>query len=110
MKFFFIDKIAYIIYYCYCFCLYVSCLIISLFSRFHVNRRLISRNLYAITPCLRQMLSLWQTTYTKLSFINADNLLSHVGTFDLVEFIVSNHHEMHGTQFSCVCSMFTIKY
>lgn len=59
--------------------------------RIHVNRRLIGRNLYAITPCLRQMLSLWQTTYTKLSFVNADALLSHAGAFDLVEFIVSNH-------------------
>ncbi|XP_031619236.1 LOW QUALITY PROTEIN: dynein heavy chain 7, axonemal [Contarinia nasturtii] len=55
----------------------------------HVNRRVISRNLYAITPCLRHMLSLWQTTYTKLSFINADELLRHVGTFDLVEFITT---------------------
>lgn len=58
-----------------------------------MNRRLIGRNLYAITPCLRQMLSLWQTTYTKLSFVNADALLSHAGAFDLVEFIVSNHQE-----------------
>lgn len=68
-------------------------IMISFLSSIHVNRRLISRNLYAITPCLRHMVSLWQTTYTKLSFINANDLLSHVGTFDLVEFIVSNHQE-----------------
>lgn len=59
-----------------------------------MNRCAISRNLYAITPCLRQMLTLWHTTYMKLSFINGDDLLHHVGTFDLVEFIVSNHQEM----------------
>lgn len=58
-----------------------------------MNRRLIGRNLYAISPCLRQMLTLWQTTYTKLSFVNADALLSHAGAFDLVEFIVSNRQK-----------------
>lgn len=70
----------------------------SCVCRIHANRRLISRNLYAITPCLRQMLSLWQTTYTKLSFINADELLRHAGAFDLVEFIVSNQNHQQCQQ------------
>lgn len=61
--------------------------------RFHKNRQLINRNLYAISPCLRQMLSLWQTTYSRVSFINATELLNHAGAFDLVEFIVSNYEE-----------------
>lgn len=50
------------------------------------------------------MLSLWQTTYTKLSFVNADALLSHAGAFDLVEFIVSNHQECQNhAACECVC-------
>lgn len=57
--------------------------------RLHENRKRICRNLYTITPCLRQMLSIWQSTYSKMSLVDVDELFNHSGTFDLAEFIVN---------------------
>lgn len=59
-------------------------------SRIHENRKRINRNLYAISSCQRQMLSIWQTTYSKINFIDVDELFNHSGTFDLADFIVNN--------------------
>lgn len=65
------------------------CLLLCKHShRIRENRKLINRNLYTINPCLKQMLSLWQTTYTKIHFVNIEELQQHNGSFDLIEFIV----------------------
>lgn len=45
-------------------------------------------NLYAVNACLRHMLYVWQTTYTKIFFINIDELLTYGITFELGDFIV----------------------
>lgn len=62
--------------------------------RIRKNRELIRNNLYTVNSCLRQMLCVWQTNYTKIYFIDIDELLAHSTTFELTDFTVtqiSNH-------------------
>lgn len=50
--------------------------------------------MYTVNSCLRQMLCVWQTNYTKIYFIDIDELLAHSTTFELTDFTVtqiSNH-------------------
>lgn len=52
------------------------------------HRRMIFRNLFAINPCLAQILELWHVNFASKTFVNITTLTQHDGAFDLSDFTV----------------------
>jgi len=59
--------------------------------RYNENRRLLKLLLFAISPCLAQVLSLWHTSFENIGFINVEKLAAKEEAYDLSEFCVRSN-------------------
>lgn len=54
--------------------------------RFEENRKKIKRNLFAINPCLSQILEIWYTTFKNLCYVDMKQIIDKAQAYDLSEF------------------------
>lgn len=54
--------------------------------RFEENRTKIKRNLFAINPCLSQILEIWHTTFKKICYVDMTKIIEKRQAYDLTEF------------------------
>lgn len=56
--------------------------------RYEENRKKIKRNLFAINPCLAQILEIWYTSFKDICYVDMKKLISKGQAYDLSEFTV----------------------
>lgn len=56
--------------------------------RFEENRKLIKRNLFAINPCLAQILEIWHTVFQGICYVDMAKIMEKKQAYDLSEFTV----------------------
>lgn len=54
--------------------------------RFEENRKKIKRNLFAINPCLSQILEIWYTTFKDICYVDMKKIIERTQAYDLNEF------------------------
>lgn len=54
--------------------------------RFEENRMKIKRNLFAINPCLSQILEIWHTTFKGVCYVDMKKIIEKTQAYDLTEF------------------------
>lgn len=54
--------------------------------RFEENRLKIKRNLFAINPCLSQILEIWYTTFKGICYVDMKKIIDRRQAYDLAEF------------------------
>lgn len=54
--------------------------------RYEENRTKIRRNLFAINPCLSQILEIWYTTFKNICYVDMKKIIEKGQAFDLMEF------------------------
>jgi dynein heavy chain, axonemal len=54
--------------------------------RFEENRLKIKRNLFAINPCLSQILEIWYTTFKGICYVDMKKIIDKKQAYDLTEF------------------------
>jgi dynein heavy chain, axonemal len=54
--------------------------------RYEENRLKIKRNLFAINPCLSQILEIWYTTFKGMCYVDMEKIIERGQAYDLTEF------------------------
>lgn len=62
--------------------------------RFDENRLKIKRNLFAINPCLSQILEIWYTTFKGTCYVNMEKIKEKAQAYDLSEFTATINRQI----------------
>lgn len=57
--------------------------------RFEENRAKVKRNLFAINPCLSQILEIWYTTFKNICYVDMKKIIDKGQAYDLSEFTLT---------------------